>query len=60
MSRRIYASSYLGVNTRKDQNRLVNPTFLDSTTGYIVEYDVGAKSLKNMPQLRLNFTNGSV
>ena len=46
----IAVTSYLYVDTRKDQYRLLNPTHLGLITGYIMEGAVGGGSLKNMLQ----------
>ena len=46
---RIVISSYLDVETTKDQCRLLNPTPLDCITGYIMEYYVGERALKRLP-----------
>ena len=53
-------SSYLDVETTKDQCRLLNPTPLDCITGYILEDAVGEKALKRLPQRRLNFIDRSI
>ena len=53
-------SSYLDVETTKDQCRLLNTTPLDCITGYIMEDAVGERALKRLPQIRLNFIDGSI
>ena len=53
-------SSYLDVETTKDQCRLLNPTPLEFITGYILEDAVGESYLKRLPQIRLNFIDGSI
>ena len=42
-------SSYLDVDTTKDQCRLLNPTPLDCIAGYITEDDCGDRALKRLP-----------
>ena len=53
-------SSYLDVDIRNDQYRLVNPTHLDWIKGYISEGAIGDRDLKRLPQLRLNIIDGSI
>ena len=53
-------SSYLDVETTKDQCRLLNPTPLDCIAGYIVDDSVGERALKRLPHIRLNFIDGSI
>ena len=53
-------SSYLEVETTKDQCCLLNPTPLDCITGYTMEDSVGERALKRLPQRRLNFIDGSI
>ena len=53
-------SSYLDVETTKDQCRLLNPTPLDCITGYIIDDGVGERDLKRLPQRRLNFIDGYI
>ena len=53
-------SSYLDVDTTKDQCRLLNPTPLDCITGYIMSDAIGNRALKRLPERRLNFIDGSV
>ena len=53
-------SSYLDIDTTKDQFRLLNPTPLDCITGYIMEDAVGERALKRLPQRRLNFIDVSI
>ena len=60
MEGRRSVSSYLDVETTKDQYRLLNPTPLDCITGYIMEDAVGDRDLKRLPQIRLNFIDGCI
>ena len=53
-------SSYLDVETTKDQCRLINPTPLDCITDYIMDDAVGERALKRLSQIRLNFIDGSI
>ena len=53
-------SSYLAVETTKDQCRLLNPTPLDCIAGCIMEDAVSERALKRLPQRRLNFIDGSI
>ena len=53
-------SSYIDVDTRKYQYRLLNPTPLECISGYIMEDSVGYRSLKRMPQRRLNLIDGNI
>ena len=52
--------SYLDVDTRIYQYRLLNPTPLDCITGYIIEDSVGDRSLKRLPLIRLNLIYGYI
>ena len=60
MKGRSVISSYLDVETTKDQCRLLNSTPLNCITGYIMEDAVGERALKRLPQRRLNFIDGSI
>ena len=42
-------SSYLDVDTTKDQCRILNPTHLDFIKGYIIDDTVGDRDLKRLP-----------
>ena len=53
-------SSYPNVDTTKDKCRLLNPTPLDYIAGYIMDYAVSERDLKRLPQIRLNFIDGSI
>ena len=53
-------SSYIYVDTRNDQYRLLNPTPLDCIVGYIMEDYVGDRTLKRLPQRSLKIFNGSI
>ena len=53
-------SSYLDFETTKYQCRPLNPTPLDFIAGYIMQYDVGDKALKRLPQRRLYFIDGYI
>ena len=57
---RIVISSYLDIETTKDQFRLLNTTPLDFIAGYIMEDDVSERALKRLPQRRLNFIDGPI
>ena len=57
---RIYVSSYLDFDISNDKYRLVNPTPLDCIIGYIMEYSVGDRDLKRLPQWRLDLIDGSI
>ena len=48
-------SSYLDVETTKDQFCLLNPKPLYCIAGYIMEDSVGERTLRRLPQRRLNF-----
>ena len=47
---RRYVSSYLDVDIRNDQERLVNTTPLDRITGYTMEDAIVDRALKRLPQ----------
>ena len=53
-------SSYLDVEIRNDQYRLVNPTPLDCIKGCITEDAIGDRYLKRLPQKRLNIIDGYI
>ena len=53
-------SSYIDVDTSKDQYRLLNPNPFNCITGYMIEYDVRDKYLKRLTQKRLNLIDGSI
>ena len=53
-------SSYIDVEIRNYQYRLVNPTPLDCITGYIMEDSICDRSLKRLPQRMLNLIYGSI
>ena len=53
-------SSYLDVDIRNDQDRLVNPTPLDCITGYTTEDDIGDRALKKLPHIRLKLIYGYI
>ena len=57
--RRVF-SSYLDIDTTKDQCRLLNTTPLDCIAGYTMEDAVGDRDLKRMPQINLNFIDGFI
>ena len=57
---RIFVSSYLDVDTTKDQCRLLNPTPLDCIVGYTMDDAVGERYLKRLPQRRLEFIDGYI
>ena len=56
----IVVSSYLDVDTTKDQFRILNPTSLDFIAGYIMEDAVGDRALKILPNRFLNLFDGSI
>ena len=60
MNRRRSVSSYLDVEIRNDQYRLVNSTPLEFITGYIMEYAIGDRSLRRLPQRKLKLIDGSI
>ena len=45
---------------RPDQCRILNPTPLNSITGYIVEDDVGGRYLERLSQIRLDLIDGCI
>ena len=53
-------SSYIDVDTSKDQCRLINPTPLDCIAGYIMEGYVGDRFLRRLPHIRLKLIDGSI
>ena len=57
---RIVVSFYLDVDITKYQFRLINPTPLECIAGYIMEYSVGDRALKRLPQRNINFIYGSI
>ena len=56
---RISVSSYLDVEIRNDQYRLVNPTPLECIAGYTVGYAIDDRALKRLSQQSLNIIDGS-
>ena len=60
MNGRRAVSSYIEVEISNDQYRLVNPTPLDCIAGYIIQYAIGDRSLKKLPQQRMNLIDGSI
>ena len=56
----LVVSSYFDVYTCKYQYLFLNPTLLDCIIGYIMEDSVGDRSLKRLPQIRLNLIDGSI
>ena len=56
----IVVSSYLNVDTTKDQCSLLNPTPLDCITCFILDDDVSERALNRLPQRRLKFINGYI
>ena len=57
---RIIFSSYIDVDTTKDQCCLLNPTPLDCIIGYIMEYAVSDRDFKRLPKIRSNFIYYSI
>ena len=53
-------SSYVDFDTTKYQYRLLNPTPLDCITGYIMEYALGERDFKRLPQRRRNSIDGYI
>ena len=47
---------YLDVDTRKYQDRLINPTPLDCVKGYIMEDVVGDRDSNNLTEKSMNLT----
>ena len=55
-----FITSYLDVETTKDQCRLLNPTTLDFIAGYIMEDAVSDRYLKRLTQIGLKFIDVSI
>ena len=53
-------SSYLDVDTSKNQYRLLNPTPLDCISGYVLQDVVGDRYVKGLPHRSLNLINVSI
>ena len=53
-------SSYLDVDTTKEQCPILNTTHLDCIVGYIMNDAVGERAVKKLPQRRLNFIDSSI
>ena len=53
-------SSYLDVDTRKYQYRLLNPTLLEFIAGNIMEDAICDRDFKNLPQQRLQLIDGPI
>ena len=53
-------SSYIYVETTKDQCRLLDPTPLDCIVGYIMDDAVGERALRRLPQRMLNFIDSYI
>ena len=53
-------SSYLDVESTKDQFRILNTTPLDFITGYILDDTVGDWDFERLPQIMLNFNDGYI
>ena len=53
-------SYYIDSDTTQDQCRLLNPTPLYCIAGYIMEDAVGDRALMRLPQITLNFIDGSI
>ena len=53
-------SSYLDVDTRKYQYRLLNPTLLEFIAGNIMEDTICDRDFNNLPQQRLNLIDGPI
>ena len=57
---KLEVSAYLDIDVTKDQQRLLNPTVLDTVTGFIIKDSQGEGAKKRLPQRRLNMVDGSV
>ena len=53
-------SDYLDVEVTSDQQRLLNPTVLDTVAGFILKDSQGQGAKKRLPQRRLNLIDGHV
>ena len=53
-------SQYLDVEVSRDQQRLLNPTTLDTVEGYIMKDAMGEGAKRRLPQRRLNLIDGSI
>ena len=60
MNGRRVISSYLDVETIKDQYHILNPNPLDCIPGYILEDAVGDRGFKRMHHRRLNLIGGPI
>ena len=53
-------STHLDVEVTADQQRLLNPSVLDTITGFIIKDSQGEGAKKRLPQRRLNMIDGLV
>ena len=53
-------SEWLDVEVSSDQERLLNPTALDTIQGYILQASSGKEARKRLPQRRLNLIDGCI
>ena len=51
---KISVSSYIGIDTRKYQYHLLNPTRLEFIAGYIMEEDIVDGGLNNITKQKMN------
>ena len=57
---KISVSDHLNVEVSEDQQRLLNPTVLDTVAGFLLKDAQGDGAKKRLPQRRLNFVDGQV
>ena len=53
-------SHYLDVSITPEQQRLINPTTLDTITGFIIKDSQGEGAKKKLPQRRLNMVDAAI
>ena len=53
-------SAYLNVEYSKEQQRLLNPTVLDTITGFIIKDSQGDGAKRRLPQRRLNMVDAEI
>ena len=56
----VTVSSYLNVDVSEDQQALLNPTVLDSITGWIIKDSQGEGARKKMAKRRINLLDGKI
>ena len=54
------ASAYLDVKVSTDQQAILNPTVLDTITGFIIKDAKGERAKKKLVQRRLNLIDGTI